>query len=454
MKSLIAALALAGALQLHADNVPAPVERFSLSNGLRVIVSIDKTVPVVTTYIIYNVGARSEEKGRTGFAHLFEHMMFQGSANVPKGGHFSIVEANGGSLNGSTHSDYTDYFQTLPSNKLATALWLESDRMRSLSITQENLANQKEAVKEERRLRMDNQPYIKAIGEYWPSIAFRNWSSSHSLIGSFEDLNAATVDDVSKFFRSYYAPNNAVLTIVGNVTLADAKQLVQTYFGDIPPQKRPAPPDLTEPPGFEPRTVVFKDKLARVPAVVIGYPGPVRRSPDFYALAMIDALLTAGDSSRFQQSLVKGKQSVVQYEADLGWPFGNMQDYREPGLYGMMLLHNPGVPPGQVVDQVQEEIAAFQTKPVAEAELNRVKTVIRAARMRELQTTMTRAKLLGLYELFDSRAEWIKLDLDELEGVTPARIQMAARKYLTPNRRMVMQIVPDTAAPAAKKEAQ
>lgn len=451
MRLTLAALALSGALALPAADFTIPIERFKLDNGLRVIVSTDKAIPVITTYTIYNVGARSEEKGRSGFAHLFEHMMFQGSKNVPKGGHFSIVESNGGTLNGSTHSDYTDYFQTMPSNKLATALWLESDRMRSLNITDENLTNQKEAVKQERRLRMDNQPYVTAIAEYWPSIIFRNWGNSHSIIGSFEDLNASTTADVAKFFKTFYAPNNAVLVIAGDVTLAEAKKLVNTYFADIPSQPQPKHPDLTEPAGFQAKTDTYKDPLARVPSVVIGYPGPDRRSSDYYALNMVDALLTAGDSSRFQQNLVKEKQSVVQYEANLGWPYGDATDYKAPGFYSMQLLHTPKFKPAEIVDQAQGEIAKLQNTPVSAAELDRVKTVIRAQRVRMLQTSEARARLLGIYETFDGKAELVNTELDQFLSVTPAQVQAAAKKYLTADKRIVLNIVP---SPQSKKESE
>jgi zinc protease len=230
-----------------------PIEKYTLSNGMRVIISPDRSVPVVTVYLIYGVGARDEERGRTGFAHLFEHMMFQGSENAPKGMHFKLVESNGGSLNGSTHPDYTDYFEVLPSNKLALGLWLEADRMRALAINEANLDNQKEAVKQERRLSFDNQPYATAVVDRWPELAFRNWQNSHSLIGSFEDLNAATVEDVARFFRTHYAPNNAVLVIAGDVETEEARRLVEEHFGDIPPQPRPDAPDLSEPPIAEPR---------------------------------------------------------------------------------------------------------------------------------------------------------------------------------------------------------
>ncbi len=240
-------LCAAISLQAAASDLRIPHEEFKLSNGMRVVLSRDNAVPVVAVYVIYDVGARSEEKGRTGFAHLFEHMMFEGSANIKKGEHFKYVQSNGGTMNGSTHPDYTDYFETMPSNKLSLALWLESDRMRSLSITPENLKNQQEAVKEERRLSFDNQAYRTAIIENWPAMIYGNFQSSHSLIGSFEDLNAASVDDVAKFFKTYYAPNNAVLVIAGDFQTADAKKLIQQYFGDIPSQPAPKRLDATEP---------------------------------------------------------------------------------------------------------------------------------------------------------------------------------------------------------------
>src|ERR1700722_3412066 len=239
--------AFAAALLAHGADMKIPFEKYTLKNGMKVILSQDHSAPVVTVYMLYNVGSRVEEKGRTGFAHLFEHMMFEGSANAPKGVHFKTVEANGGSLNGSTHPDFTDYFEIMPSNKLAVGLWLEADRMRSLAISEENLNNQKEAVKVERRVLLDNKPYNTAIIDVWPTLAFQNWQSSHSLIGSFEDLNASSVADVSKFFKTYYAPNNAILCIVGDIRIPEAKRWIEGYFGDIPQQPQPKRPDLKEP---------------------------------------------------------------------------------------------------------------------------------------------------------------------------------------------------------------
>lgn len=427
---------------LSGADTAIPVDRYKLKNGMRVILSKDNTVPVVAVYLMYGVGARSEEKGRSGFAHLFEHMMFEGTANAPKGVFDRLIKANGGILNGSTHPDYTDYFEVLPSNKLATALWLESDRMRGLAINPENLTNQKEAVKQERRLSFDNRPYSTAIVDRWPQLVFQNWHNSHSLIGSFEDLNAASVDDVSKFFKTYYAPNNAVLVIVGDIQNAEAKRLTEGYFEDIAAQPQPKHPDLAEPEAFTPRTQTHSDPLANVPAVVIGYPGPPRRSPDYYALGMIDALLTGGESSRFQLNLVKGKESIVNYQADLGWPFAATVDYKAPANYAMFLLYKPNFAGKQIVEQAQGEIDKLQKEGVDVKELERARTYLRSLQITELQSSLRRAKLLATYELIDGNPDLVNSELQKFVSVTPAQIQAAARKYLIPERRTVLDIVP------------
>jgi predicted Zn-dependent peptidase len=444
-------LFIAAALSLPAapPKIDIPIEKYQLPNGLRVILSRDNTLPVVSVYVVYNVGARAEERGRTGFAHLFEHMMFEGSANVKKGEHMKYVESNGGNFNGSTHPDYTNYFENLPSNKLALALWLESDRMRSLAITPENLANQKEAVKQERRLGVDNQPYSAAIVDVWPTLVFQNWQSSHSLIGSFEDLNAATIQDVAKFFKIHYAPDNAVLAVVGDIQPSDARKLIEQYFGDIPEQPQPAPANLAESQPIRPRTEVYKDKLAKVPALAIGYRGPRRNSEDFYAMGMLNALLTEGDSSRLQLDLVKGKKSVVQYEASLGWPFASGDDYKDPGAYATFLVYKTTFQPDQIIGQYQDEVAKIQKEGVPAADLDRTRTLVLAAKLRELQTCFGRAMLLANFELLDHAPEEINRLLDHYAAVTPAQVQAVATKYLGANERVALSIEPDTGASAS-----
>jgi len=419
-----------------------PLERYRLDNGLRVVLSRDPTAPVVAVYLIYGVGARSEEFGRSGFAHLFEHMMFQGSCHAPKGLHFQIVEANGGYLNGSTHPDYTDYFEVLPSNNLPVALWLEADRMRGLVINEENLANQKEAVKEERRLRLDNQPYVTAIVDLWPRLLFRNWTNYHSLIGSFEDLDAATVDDVARFFKTYYAPNNAVLVLAGDFDLEESKRLIEAYFYDIEPQPAPPRPSTTEPEPDGERSAVYEDPHARIPALILGFPGPPRRCPDYYALGVLDVILTAGASARFQQNLVKGRRSVIQYEANLGWPFASASDYIDPGAYSIFLLHHPSFRTREVLDHVMEELGRIQDDGPSREELERARSFLRAEHVKQLESNIGRAQLLGRHELLDGDAGLVNTELERFLEVTAEQIQSAAQRRLDPAVRAVLEIAP------------
>ncbi len=247
---------------------------------------------------------------------------------------------------------------------------------------------------------------------------------------------------MAKFFKTHYAPNNAVLVLCGDMDIPEAKKLVETYFGDIPAQEQPKTPDLSEPLQTGPRSEVYHDALANVPAVVIGYPGPVRRSPDYNALVMLDLLLTGGDSSRFQQNLVKGKKSVIQYEANLGWPFAGPSDYKDPGIYGIYLLYNPAFTGQQIVRQVDDEIAKIQQDGIADEELNRVRAYLRSTRIRELQSSRSRAALLGRYELLDGNPKYINTELGEFLAVTPGQMQAAAKKYLVPQKQTVLDIVP------------
>ena len=285
-----------------------------LKNGLRVITVEDHSAPVIALAITYNVGSRNERQGRTGFAHLFEHMMFKGSDNVGPGEHFYTIFANGGTMNGTTSKERTVYFETMPANQLDAALFLESDRMRSLAITRENLDNQRNAVQEERRLRVDNQPYGRA-DEAMDDLAFENFAYKHSVIGSMVDLDAASVEDVAAFFKTYYAPNNAILSIAGDLATAPTLERVRKYFEAIPSQPPPPAVDIAQTPQDKERRATVEDPLARLPRIDIGYRIPSSLSPDDDAIDVLSEILAGGRSGRFYEHLVREQQLAVSIRA-------------------------------------------------------------------------------------------------------------------------------------------
>ena len=324
------------------------IEQYTLENGLRYILNRDESAPVVSVAVYYDVGSRNEREGRTGFAHLFEHMMFQGSENVGKAEHFQFVMKAGGTMNGTTSSERTNYFETLPANQLPLALWLESDRMRSLAVTQENLDNQREAVKEEKRLRYDNQPYGQVF-DLLTSMVYKNFANAHSTIGSMEDLDDATVEDVQEFFRIYYAPNNAVLVISGAFEISTAKELVEKYFGSIPNQPLPPALDVSEPDEVAETYQKYEDKLAPFPAFLMGWKIPPRRSPEFNALYLAGKLLYDGESSRLYQKLVKGDESVIQL-------FGFTDERRGPSGVAIGAIPKPEKDLSKIREIIMHEI--------------------------------------------------------------------------------------------------
>src|SRR6185369_93049 len=307
---LVCTLSVIAVQAQAARNVRVDFKETTLKNGLRVITVEDHSAPVIAVSLTYNVGSRNERQGRTGFAHLFEHMMFKGSENVGSGEHFLLVFNNGGTMNGTTNEDRTNYFEALPANQLDLALFLEADRMKSLAITKDNLDNQRNAVQEERRLGVDNQAYGKS-GEVQQELLYDNFAYKHSVIGSMEDLNAATVEDVAAFFKMYYAPNNAVLTLVGDFKTADALSRIKKNFEKIPRQPNPPAIDMTEPEQTAERRATVDDALARAARVDLAYKAIPGNTADFYALQVLSNALQGGQSSRLYQKLVKDKEQVT-----------------------------------------------------------------------------------------------------------------------------------------------
>jgi predicted Zn-dependent peptidase len=401
-----------------------------LKNGLRVIIAEDHSAPVFSVAVTYNVGSRDERKGRTGFAHLFEHMMFKGSENVGPGEHFTLVFNNGGNMNGTTSKDRTLYFETLPSNQLDLGLFLEADRMRSLEITKENLDNQRHAVQEERRLGVDNQPYGKTF-EAIDELAYDNFAYEHSVIGSMEDLNAASVEDVASFFKTYYAPNNAVLTIVGDVKTDDCLARVRKYFESI--RSQPAAPtvDMTEPSQKEERRLTIDDALARLPRIDMVYKIPPAMSPDEDALSVLGTVLAGGRSSRLYEQVVRQKQLAPFISAGAGTSRGT-------GLFRVVATASPGKSVEDIERAVEAEIEKVKTGPIADWEMQKARTTARSSFVSNVQSTLSRAILLGQYALFYDNPGLINTRAEKIAAVTADDVQRVARTYLTRENRTVV----------------
>jgi predicted Zn-dependent peptidase len=439
-------IALTGSVTMfhpaQAKALNIPVVYYKLPNGLKVVISEDHNAPVVTVAVYYNVGFRLEPKGRTGFAHLFEHMMFQGSANVKKFEHAKYVEANGGSLNGHTDFDYTNYFETMPSNRVELGLWLESDRMRSLDVSAENLKNQQAVVSEEVRVNVLNQPYqfFEWIS-LWEN-AFTNWNNSHNGYGDLAEINAATIEDVRTFFKTYYAPNNAVLTVVGDVDANDVKKMVEKYFAAIPSQPAPARADLTEPPQTKEKRVSQTDKLANLPAIAIGYHIPPQDSPDFPAMALLVQILQGDDSSRWYQRLIKEKELTLDLSGGLNL-FGNEFDYTGPMIMTTRTTYKPGHTADEVLREMDAVVADIVAKGVTDKELADAKVRYRSNFYSQVESSFGKTHLLSALALFRDDPQQINTLLTPFENVTAAQVKNAAAKYLVATNRTVIDRVPE-----------
>ncbi len=413
---------------------PLEIEEYALKNGLRVVLNHDDRVPVVSVAVYYNVGSRNERADRTGFAHLFEHMMFQGSENVPKAGHFQHIMKAGGTMNGTTSSERTNYYETLPASQLPLALWLESDRMRSLAVTQENLDNQREAVKEEKRLRYDNQPYGQ-IFDLINEMIYTNFANSHSTIGSMEHLDDATVEDVQEFFRIYYAPNNAVLVLSGAFETATAKELIETYFGDIVSQPLPPELDVTEPVEVAANYKEWEDKLAPFPAFLIGWKIPPRRTPEFNALYLAGKILYEGESSRLYQKLVKGAESVIQL-------FGFTDERRGPSSIFIGAIPKPEEDLSAIRETIMEEIQDLATHGPTSLEMEKIENQLVNDTVRMRQSSMSRAQQIAEHAMYDGMPSLVNSELDTFLAISAEEIRLAAAKYLNTENRALLDVVP------------
>jgi predicted Zn-dependent peptidase len=440
-----AMVAVLPALSTAQPGAVRPTERYTLPNGLQVILAEDHVAQVVTVNVWYNVGSRNERPGRTGFAHLFEHMMFQGSDHVAKGDHLSLVQRSGGSLNGTTADDRTNYYESLPSNRLNLGLWLEAERMRSLKITKENFENQRETVKEERRLRIDNQPYT---GAFYAAIAGafdpqRCFAYAHETIGSMDDLNAATLDDVIDFHRTYYRPNNATLVVTGDFVPAEAKALIAQYFSDIPRGAEPPPVSCDQPfnGGQQRRTVT--DAKANLPAVLMLWRIPAYRSADWPALDLLSTILGQGASSRLNRTVVREARAAVGIQALAGAGAPR----RGPNVFGTLGIANQGVSADSVETLLQREVARIAVEGVTAEELAKAQNVFRAVKIAQLETAMGRAEALHTATMFLGDSEAVGQNLARYAAVTVDDIKRVAATYLRPDNSTVVHIKPETKTP-------
>ncbi|MGI8469670.1 MAG: M16 family metallopeptidase [Pyrinomonadaceae bacterium] len=413
---------------------PLKLEQITLKNGLRVVLNKDDATPVVSVVVYYNVGSRNEREGRTGFAHLFEHMMFQGSENVKKAEHFQYVSNAGGTMNGTTSTERTNYFETLPANQLPLALWLESDRMRSLAVTKENLDNQRNAVQEEKRLNYDNRPYGEVFN-LLNTMIYKNFANSHSTIGSMKDLDDATVEDVQEFFRINYAPNNAVLVISGAFDSAEAKALAEKYFATIPMQSAPLAANVSEPTEVAEKYKKYEDKLAPLPAFIMGWKISARRTPEFNALYLAGKILYDGDSSRLYQKLVKGDETVLQL-------FGFMDERRGPSSINIGAIPKDAKNLPQIRQAILDEIKQMATVGVSADEIRKLHNQLLNDEVRSRQSSLGRAQAIAEYALYDGDPTLINTDLDALLKVTPEQIKAAVAKYLNTDNHALLDVVP------------
>ena len=412
-----------------------------LKNGLRVVIAPDTTAPVVTVGVYYKIGFRLEPQGRSGFAHLFEHMMFQGSENAPKMQHIKLISSSGGVLNGSTMYDVTNYYEAVPSNALERVLWLEADRMRALKVDDENLRNQRDVVKEEVRVNVLNQPYGGFPWLDMPPVAFRNWANAHNFYGDFADLDAASLADVQKFFRTYYVPNNAVLVLLGDANPLDAMKLAEQYFDPIPPGAPPPFADPTEPPQVEERRGQVEEKFGTLPALAIAYVLPARRSPDWHAMALLDQALHGGRAGRIYRELVLEKQIAVEADGGIDDLFG----YNGPSQMTTRILHKPDFSGEQTLAAFDAVLREVQEKGISADELEQLKVKWRSDYYSTLEGgrggSMPRyglMHLLACFTLFDNEPQLVNTILDGFLAVQREEIQAAAKKYLRPENRAVV----------------
>ncbi len=441
-QTFLALVALAlpslGASAAPAAGWKLPVETRTLKNGLTVVVSPDHSAPTFGMSTVYRIGFRLEPKGRTGFAHLFEHMMFEGTPIAPKGVYDRVVQGGGGTDNASTSYDFTNYIVKAPVSALDAILWLEADRMKGLDLSEKNLRNQQEVVKEEIRVNVLNKPYGLF---FWTDLfgkALDRWENAHDGYGSFADLDAATVADVKSFFEAYYTPSNAVIAIAGDVESAEVFAKVEKYFGEIPSRTAPKRPDVTEAANTAERWLDQTDPLAQVPALAVGFKLPGIASKDYLPAVVLGEILAGGDASRFYLGLVKGKELLLEISGGTNWPVGSPWEIEGPTLMTFFGLYKPTTGARTVVKTMEGITAAIAKGGPTAAELSRVKTKMESDLYAALETPLGRADLLAIAQTTTGSAAGVNDLPARIRAVTAEEVRRVAAAYVTAANRTVV----------------
>ena len=465
LAGIAGALALAGCATTAAeDNAPiaaaAAAARpaglqietryYTMPNGLKVVMSRDPSVPTATVAVYYGIGFRIEPRDRTGFAHLFEHLMFQGSENAPKGAFDKIIYNSGGVNNGSTRFDYTNYYEVVPSNALETVLWVEADRMRAPVIDQVVLENQQGVVQNEVKVNVLNQPYGGWPWIDMPMLANENWHNAHNFYGELDDLQAATVKDAKEFFDAFYRPNNAVLVVAGDIDYAQTRAMIDKYFGSIPRGEPVAFPDISEPRQTAGKFKVKPDPLAPRPAFTAAWHVPPRNTPEWYAMGLLDQILVQGQDSRLHDKLVRETGITGGVFGGINIGLGNQFNYNGPMLWTVGLIHDADKSREQIQAALDAVIEDVRTNSVSAEELARARTKIRS-NLYNLADPATRFGLIDLLAvgaMWENDPKWVNRLEAGFNRVTPELIQATAREYLRPTNRSILVIEP---APQATK---
>ena len=433
MRNILTIICLIAFLRVSSQERRIEFVEYDLDNGLHVILHQDNSIPIVNCSVLYHVGSKNEPEGRSGFAHFFEHLMFEGSPNIPRGEFFAIIENAGGQLNANTSNDRTFYFETLPSHQLELGLYMESERMLHATIDSTGVATQKEVVKEEKRLRVDNQPYGSILSETFSRV-FKGTAYEWTPIGSFEDIDASTSEDFKDFFETFYVPNNATLSIAGDIDIEETKELIKKYFADIPRGKNQIPRPKIEMKKLGNVQAEVFDNI-QLPAVIQAYQMAEQGSEDYYAMQMLTTLLSSGQSSRFQKEIVDNQQLAI---AAGSFPLA----LEDAGVFISFGIMNMGKTPEELQTAMDKEIERVKTELIDDKEFQKLRNQVENSFVSSNSTMRGIAESLADYHVYFGDANLINNEIDRYMAVTKEDLQQVANKYLDPDNRVQLVYLP------------